>query len=57
MLRAAKWGGEANVAFDHCYHSECDPIDNVNLEALDINADAMAYVIYLYAKGTEVING
>jgi Zn-dependent M28 family amino/carboxypeptidase len=52
----AKWGGTAGVAFDHCYHQACDTIDNVNHTALDLNSDAMAYVIYKYAVGQEVLN-
>ncbi len=51
-----KWGGTAGVAYDPCYHSACDTIDNLDHEALSINADAIAYVMYLYAKGKEVIN-
>ncbi len=52
----AKWGGTAGVAYDPCYHSACDDIDNLSHEALAINADAVAYVVYLYASGREVIN-
>ena len=52
----AKWGGIAGVAYDPCYHQACDTIDNVNRTALGINADAIAYVVYLYASGGEVIN-
>ncbi len=51
-----KWGGTAGVAYDPCYHSACDDIDNVSHEALAINADAVAYVVYLYSSGREVIN-
>jgi Zn-dependent M28 family amino/carboxypeptidase len=54
--QVAKWGGTANVAYDHCYHQACDTIDNLSHEALGINADAIAYVIYLYASGQEAIN-
>jgi len=54
--QAAKWGGEAGVAYDPCYHAECDDIDNLSHEALDINSDAMAYVTFLYASGKEAIN-
>ncbi|NYJ03688.1 Zn-dependent M28 family amino/carboxypeptidase [Nocardioides thalensis] len=54
--QAAKWGGTAGVAYDPCYHSECDGIDNLSHEALDINSDAMAYVVFLYASGQEAIN-
>ena len=31
-------------------------IDNLNHDALAINADAVAYVVYLYSSGREVIN-
>ena len=51
-----KWGGTAGVAYDPCYHSACDTIDNLNHDALAINADAVAYVVYLYSSGREVIN-
>ena len=34
----------------------CDTIANVNRDALRINADAIAYVTFLYATGGEVIN-
>jgi Zn-dependent M28 family amino/carboxypeptidase len=50
-----KWGGQANVAFDPCYHQACDTIDNLSYRALRINADAMAYVTFLFASGKEVI--
>ena len=52
-----KWGGTAGVAYDHCYHQACDTIDNLDHDALGINADAIAYVMFLYASGKEVING
>ena len=54
--QAAKWGGTAGVAYDPCYHSACDTIDNLSHTALDINADAIAYAVYLFASGDEVIN-
>lgn len=54
--QAEKWGGTAGIAYDPCYHSACDGIDNLSHEALDINSDAMAYVVFLYASGQEVIN-
>ena len=37
------WGGEAGVAYDPCYHAECDTIDNVDLAALDEMSDALAH--------------
>jgi len=53
--QAEKWGGTAGISYDPCYHSECDDLDNLSHEALDVNSDAMAYVIYLYASGKERI--
>ena len=50
------WGGTAGVAFDPCYHAACDTIDNLDHHALALNADAVAYAVYLYASGREAIN-
>jgi Zn-dependent M28 family amino/carboxypeptidase len=52
----AKWGGTAGIAYDPCYHQACDTINNLSHEALAINADAIAYVIFLYATGAEVLD-
>lgn len=54
---AELWGGEAGVAYDPCYHAACDTIDNVNHEALDVNADAIGYAVLTYVQSTFVING
>lgn len=54
---AAIWGGVAGQAYDPCYHLVCDTFNNVNLSALDINADAIAFVTLQYAMSTEDING
>ena len=54
--QAEKWGGTAGIAYDPCYHAACDTIDNLSHEALDINSDAIAYVVYLYASGKREIN-
>ncbi|MCM5681547.1 M28 family metallopeptidase [Schlegelella sp. S2-27] len=45
----ALWGGTAGVAYDPCYHQACDTMNNVNWEALGINADAVAYSTLHYA--------
>jgi Zn-dependent M28 family amino/carboxypeptidase len=42
--QAAKYGGEAGVAFDKCYHQACDNLANLNLQAMDEFSDASAYV-------------
>ena len=54
---AATWGGVAGQAYDPCYHLACDTFDNVNLSALDVNSDAIAFVTLQYAMSTEDING
>jgi aminopeptidase Y len=54
---AALWGGTAGLAYDPCYHLACDTSANVNLEALDVNSDAIAYATLQYAMNTSAING
>ena len=51
------WGGTAGIAYDPCYHAECDTIDNVSEEAMDVNVDAIAYALFLLASSTEEVNG
>ncbi|MCG8914837.1 M28 family metallopeptidase [Actinokineospora sp. PR83] len=55
--QAAKWGGQAGVAYDKCYHAKCDNLGNLDRTALDRNADAIAWVTASYAISTEEING
>ncbi len=54
---AAIWGGTAGQAYDPCYHLACDTFDNVNLFALDVNADAVAFAVLQYAMNTKDVNG
>jgi Zn-dependent M28 family amino/carboxypeptidase len=49
------WGGTAGQQFDPCYHAACDTIDNLDPYVLALNADAVAYAVYLYASGREAI--
>jgi Zn-dependent M28 family amino/carboxypeptidase len=49
---AALYGGTAGEAYDSCYHQACDNFDNVSLEALDVNADAVALATLTYSKST-----
>ena len=49
---AALWGGTANVQYDPCYHRACDTFDNINLEAYDVNTDAVAFSTLHYAMNT-----
>lgn len=52
----ALWGGTAGEQYDPCYHLACDTFDNVNLNALEINADAVAFATLQYAMNTEEVN-
>jgi Zn-dependent M28 family amino/carboxypeptidase len=54
---AAIWGGTAGDQYDPCYHLACDTFDNISLNALDINSDAVAAATLQYAMNTEAING
>ena len=54
---AALWGGIAGAAYDPCYHMACDNYGNINLFALDVNSDAVAYATLQFAMTTEVVNG
>ena len=47
--QAAIYGGTAGVAYDPCYHQACDNFNNVSLEVLDLNSDAIAFAILTYA--------
>ena len=54
---AAIWGGTAGGQYDPCYHLACDTFANINLHALEINVDAIAYAVLQYAMNTKEING
>ena len=54
--QAAIYGGVAGDAFDPCYHAECDDIFNVSERAVEVNADAIAFVTSLLARSTKVID-
>ncbi|MFD6080028.1 M28 family metallopeptidase [Streptomyces hydrogenans] len=47
--QAAKFGGEAGVAYDVNYHAAGDDITNVNREAFDANIDVIANAVGTYA--------
>jgi len=53
----AIWGGTAGDAFDPCYHQACDTIDNINMHALDVNSDVIAFAMLTFAYSTESVNG
>ncbi|MEV0531944.1 M28 family metallopeptidase [Kitasatospora sp. NPDC050463] len=47
--QAARYGGTAGVAFDKCYHKACDNLDNLDMEAFDVNIDVIADAVGTYA--------
>jgi Zn-dependent M28 family amino/carboxypeptidase len=49
----AIWGGTVGAQFDPCYHQACDDIDNVDLHALEVNSDLIAFAMLTYAYSTE----
>jgi Peptidase family M28/PA domain len=53
----AIWGGTAGEQFDPCYHLACDTFDNINLHALDVNSDLIAFAQLTFAYSTESVNG
>ncbi|MGH3022458.1 MAG: M28 family metallopeptidase [Gaiellaceae bacterium] len=55
--QAAIWGGTVGAQYDPCYHLACDTFGNVNLHALDVNSDAVAFAALTYAYSTETVNG
>jgi Zn-dependent M28 family amino/carboxypeptidase len=53
----AIWGGTAGEQFDPCYHEACDDLDNVDLHALEVNSDLIAFAQLTFAYSTEAVNG
>jgi Zn-dependent M28 family amino/carboxypeptidase len=43
------WGGEANAAYDGCYHLKCDDLGNIDKKAFDLNVKVMANAVGHYA--------
>jgi Zn-dependent M28 family amino/carboxypeptidase len=55
--QAGIWGGTAGEQYDPCYHLACDTFDNVGVEQLEVNIDAVAYAVFNLAATTEAVNG
>lgn len=47
--QAKKFGGEAGIAFDPCYHSACDTLANIDMAFFDANIDVIANAVGTYA--------
>ncbi len=54
--QAEKYGGTAGEALDPCYHQACDDINNLSMEALEINADSMAFVTSWLSLSTKALD-
>ena len=54
---AALWGGTEGAQYDPCYHLACDTFDNINLDAYNVNLDAVAYSVLQTVMNTQAING
>jgi aminopeptidase S len=50
VAQAERWGGQAGVAFDPCYHSACDRADGLNQASLDDFCDALAGTMVRFAE-------
>jgi Zn-dependent M28 family amino/carboxypeptidase len=55
--QAAIYGGTAGDQYDPCYHLACDTFDNVSLDAIDQNSDAIAHAVMTFAMTTSAVNG
>ncbi|MFF5109961.1 M28 family metallopeptidase [Streptosporangium sp. NPDC000509] len=51
---AKKFGGTAGVAYDKCYHQECDTIANINDKALLVNSGAIAAAAFTYGYADDL---
>jgi Zn-dependent M28 family amino/carboxypeptidase len=55
--QAARYGGTAGAPYDACYHEACDDLNNLNTDAFDTNADAIAHATAVFAFDTSAVNG
>jgi hypothetical protein len=53
----AIWGGNAEEAFDPCYHLACDTYENNDDHALEVNSDLIAFAMLTFSYSTESVNG
>jgi len=54
--QARRYGGTAGEAFDPCYHEACDDLNNIDLRALEVNGDAMAFVASWLSLSTKIVD-
>ncbi|MFW5474919.1 M20/M25/M40 family metallo-hydrolase [Knoellia sp. CPCC 206450] len=53
----AIWGGTAGEQYDPCYHESCDTIANLDMHALEVNSDLIAFAMLTFTYSTESVNG
>jgi aminopeptidase S len=53
---AELWGGTAGAPYDPCYHQFCDTLDNIDVTALDRNADVLATVVWQLSSASSSLN-
>lgn len=50
--QVAMFGGKLGEAYDPCYHKACDTMENISLEALEMNHRMIVYAALSYARST-----
>jgi Zn-dependent M28 family amino/carboxypeptidase len=55
--QARVYGGTAGVAYDPCYHAECDTIRNLSMTALDQMSDAAAHATLTFGQSGSAVEG
>ncbi|RPK61883.1 Aminopeptidase S [Streptomyces sp. ADI96-02] len=48
--QAERYGGEAGIAYDPCYHAACDDLDNIDTRRFETNIDVIAHAVGTYAQ-------
>lgn len=54
--QAKRYGREAGVPLDRCYHQACDTIDNLNHDAFLLNSRAIAHAVATFSQSTELVD-
>lgn len=55
--QASVYGGFAGEPLDPNYHTEFDNLDNINVDVLEVMADAAAHAVQTFAMTTSAVNG
>lgn len=52
---AKLFGGTVGEAYDACYHKACDDINNISVEALELNTNAIAFMALSYGHSSSTV--